>query len=165
MTAVARILACGALDRGDDAAGLLAVRELQAAIGWVAEVDEVGQLSAEHLVGDPPDCTRIVVDCVRGIDPGAILDLPLSELPRVEAIGSVTSTHALPIGRAVALAQAVGAVNPQDRFVGIGGAAFDAGGRLSPAVAGGLPELRRHLRVRLQAARHRDRASVSRRPR
>jgi hydrogenase maturation protease len=142
MTAAVRILACGAGDRRDDGVALRAVCDLPADLLPRTTVERVGQLSAEQLVGDAPGVVRIVVDCVRGLAAGAIIDLPLSDLPRLEAAGSVTSTHALPIGQAVALAAAVGAVRPGDRFIGIGGASFGEGTELTPPVAAAVSPAR-----------------------
>ena len=140
MSATVRILACGAIDRGDDAAALLAVRRLPVATRRAARIEEVGQLSAEHLLGPAGDRT-VVVDCVHGIPPGSILELPLAELPAVEASFPVTSTHGLSPGGAVGLAAALGTIGPRDRFLGIGGESFGAGDRPSPAVADHLGEL------------------------
>ena len=140
MSVAVRILACGAIDRGDDGAALLAVRRLPVAARRVACVEEVGQLSAEHLLGSPGS-RSVVVDCVRGVPAGLILELPLAELPALEASLRVSSTHALSAGEAVGLAAALGAVGPRDRFLGIGGTSFAVGGPLSKAVASHLGEL------------------------
>ncbi len=144
MSASVRILACGAIDRGDDAAALLAVRRLPAAARRAACVEEIGQLSAEHLLGSPGSRT-VVVDCVRGVPAGSILELPLAELPALEASLPVTSTHALSVGGAVGLAAALGGIGPQDWFLGIGGESFAVGGSPSAAVASHLEELVKRL--------------------
>jgi hydrogenase maturation protease len=140
-----RILACGSVDGGDDAAGLEAVRLLPDAIRQRASIDEVGQLSADHLIGDAPDVVRLVVDCVVGPPPGTVLELPLAELPALERTIRSASSHLLPLGQAVALADRLGAVRPGDRFVGIGGEFFALGAAKSPAVAAGLPELTKRI--------------------
>jgi hydrogenase maturation protease len=140
MSASVRILACGAIDRGDDGAALLAVRRLPATARRAACVEEIGQLSAEHLLGSPGSRT-VVVDCVRGVPAGSIVELPLGELPALEASLRVTSTHALSAGGAVGLAAALGGIGSQDRFLGIGGESFVVGGSPSPAVADQLGAL------------------------
>ena len=141
MTRRVRVLACGSFHGGDDAAALEAVRLLPAPARAAASVEEVLQLSAEQLLGDPPGTVRIVVDCVHGVAPGEIVDLPLAELPAVERRLGTASTHALGVGQAVALAAALGGVRSEDRFLGIGGARYAQGDALSPAVAAGLPAL------------------------
>jgi hydrogenase maturation protease len=162
MTPRVRILACGAADGGDDAAALLATSRLPAALRGVAEVEPVGQLSPEQLLGDAPGMVRIVVDCVDGLRPGEILDLPLGAVPALEVRLGVASTHALPPGQAVALAAALGAVHPADRFLGLGGVAYELGAPLSPAVAEAMPELRRRIVLRArEAARRTDGAPAA----
>ncbi len=140
-----RVLACGAIDRGDDGAALRALRLVPLATRRHWRIEEVGQLSAEHLIGDRPEVRRVVIDCVAGLTPGRITELPLAELPELEAASEATSSHALGPGGAVALAAALGAVWPHDRFVGIGGSSFAAGRDLSPAVEGALDQFAKRL--------------------
>jgi hydrogenase maturation protease len=140
-----RVLACGAIDRADDGAAVRAVRRVPAERRRRWQIDEVGQLSAEQLFGDPPGLRRVVVDCVAGLPVGEVTELPLAELPGLEAAAQRTSSHALGPGQAVALARVVGAVQPQDRFIGIGGACFTAGGELSPAVHDALDRVVQRL--------------------
>lgn len=148
MTSRCRVLACGSPDGGDDAAGLAAVRRLDPATAARVSIEQVGQLSAEQLLGDPPGTIRIVVDCVAGLPAGELVDLPLGDLPALERRLRPGSTHALSIGQAVALAERLGGIGPDDRFIGIGGAAFGLGAPKSPAVLAGLPGM-----VALLAAR------------
>jgi len=87
----------------------------------------------------------VVIDCVAGLTPGAITELPLAELPELEAASGATSSHALGPGQAVALASAFGAVGQRDWFIGIGGSSFGSGSGLTPAVEGALDEFARRL--------------------
>lgn len=140
-----RVLACGAIDRADDGAAIRAVRRVPASARQRWQIDEVGQLSAEQLFGDPPGLRRVVIDTVAGLPAGEVTELPLAELPGLEAAAERTSSHALGPGQAVALAWMVGAVGPRDRFIGIGGESFTAGGELSPAVRDALETVVRRL--------------------
>lgn len=153
MTPSIRILACGAIDRGDDGVALRAVRGLTRRASEGAQIDEVGYLSPELLIGDAPGLPRLVLDCVAGLPGGEIVDLPLAELPALEARMRTTSTHALAPGAAVALAALLGAVHPGDRFLGIGGERFDVGDDLSPAVSAQLDALGERIESRIAAAR------------
>jgi hypothetical protein len=108
-------------------------------------VEEVLQLSAEQLLDDEPGTRRVVLDCVHGIPPGKIVELPLVDLPAMERRLGVPSSHALGVGQAVALADALGGVRSEDRFLGIGGARYAQGAALSQPVADGLPELAARL--------------------
>jgi hydrogenase maturation protease len=147
-----RILTCGAIDRGDDGAALRAVRALSQVARREATIEEVGYLSPELLLDDPPDTRRLVLDTVAGLRCGEIVDVPLGDLPALEAELGATSTHALAPGAAVALADLLGAVRPTDRFLGIGGVSFDVGDELSPAVVAQLGALVERLNERIGEA-------------
>lgn len=152
MTPTLRILACGAIDRGDDGVAVRAVRSLSTEARRGAQIDEVGYLSPELLVGDAPEQRRLVLDCVAGVPSGEIIDLPLADLPELEARLGATSTHALAPGTAVALAALLGGVHPSDRFLGIGGASFEMGDDLSPEVAAQLGTLVARLTGQIEEA-------------
>lgn len=152
MTPLVRVLACGAIDRGDDGAALRAVRALSQLTRRDVTVEEVGYLSPELLIGDPPTMRRLVLDCVAGLPCGEIIDLPLADLPALEAQKGTTSSHALAPGAAVALAGLLGAVRPTDRFLGIGGESFAVGDDLSPAVVARFSALVERLNERIGEA-------------
>jgi hydrogenase maturation protease len=152
MTPSVRVLACGAIDRGDDGTALRAVRALSPVVRREASIEEVGYLSPELLIGDPPTTRRLVLDCVAGLPCGEIIDLPLADLPALEERMGTTSSHALAPGAAVALAALLGAVRPADRFLGIGGASFAIGDDLSPAVLARFGALVERLNERIGEA-------------
>ena len=152
MTPSVRVLACGSIDRGDDGAALRAVRALSQVVRREASIEEVGYLSPELLLGDPPTTRRVVLDCVAGLPCGEIIDLPLTDLPQLEAQMGTTSSHALAPGAAVALAALLGAVQPTDRFLGIGGESFAIGDDLSPAVVARFSALVERLNERIGEA-------------
>ncbi len=152
MTPLIRVLACGAIDRGDDGVALRAVRSVPAEARHGAQIEEVGYLSPELLMGDATGLPRLVLDCVKGLPGGEIIDLPLAELPALEARMRTTSTHALAPGAAVALAALLGAVHPADRFLGIGGERFEMGDDLSPAVTAQLAILVERLTAHIAEA-------------
>jgi hydrogenase maturation protease len=148
MTRRVRILACGSFHGGDDAAALEALKLLPPGVRERAVVEEVLQLSAEQLLDDDPEVVRLVVDCVHGVAPGEVVDLPLAEVPALERRLGIASSHALGIGQAVALAATFGGIRPDDRFLGIGGARYAQGATLSPPVAAGLAELAGRIEAR-----------------
>lgn len=152
MTPLIRVLACGAIDRGDDGVAVRAVRSLTAHARRRARIEEVGYLSPEALIGDAPETQRLVLDCVAGLPGGEIIDLPLAELPALEAQMGATSSHALAPGAAVALAALLGAIRPTDRFLGIGGSDFGVGDDLSPAVSARLDALVERATARIEEA-------------
>jgi hydrogenase maturation protease len=152
MTPSVRVLACGSIDRGDDGVALRVVRALSQFVRREASIEAVGYLSPELLMGDPPNMRRLVVDCVAGLPCGEILDLPLADLPALEAQMGTTSSHALAPGAAVALADLLGCVRPTDRFLGIGGESFAVGDDLSPAVVSQIAALAERLNERIGEA-------------
>lgn len=145
MTRPVRVLACGAADRGDDAAGLIAACAIPLDVRLAASVELVGQLSAEQLLGDEPDVIRVVVDCVAGVPAGELVEMPLAALPQLEEELRPTSSHALPLGQTVAMAALLDGVRPHDRFIGIGGEAFAPGSDMSAPVEDAIPELTMRL--------------------
>ena len=153
MTPQIRVLACGAIDRGDDGVALRAVHSLPRSARQAAQIDVLGYLSPEALIGDAPGLPRLVLDCLAGLPGGEIIDLPLADLPDLESRMRTTSTHALAPGAAVAIAALLGAVRPGDRFLGIGGERFDVGDDLSPAVCAQLGALVERMTTRIEEAR------------
>jgi hydrogenase maturation protease len=133
------VLVLGDSARGDDGAAAAAVARL-APIGRASvRVRHVGQLGPDDLVEALVEGRCVVVDAVRGIDPGSVVELPLR---RLAAAGGPqpASSHALPVETVIGLAEALGADLDRGAFVGIGGSLFDLGAGLSPAVEHGLTE-------------------------
>jgi hydrogenase maturation protease len=136
------VFICGEPARGDDAAGFAAVEQLPPEVRALADIVAVGQLDVSLLVDLPDGQACVVVDAVAGIAPGETWVRPLAELVHASAARgrpAPHSSHLLPIDRVLALAALLRPEPPAGTFVGIGGADFDLGGPLSPAVAAGLP--------------------------
>jgi hydrogenase maturation protease len=140
---VNRILVAGLGNelRGDDAAGLLAVRAVRALA--VAGVDVEEHRDAASLA---ESMTRhadvILIDAVAAdAAPGTVLELALE----VPALHGATSSHGLGLRHAVELAKALGA-DPTVRVLGIVGDSFELGAAPSPnvveAVAGVAERIR-----------------------
>jgi hydrogenase maturation protease len=126
-----RIIGCGNLDRGDDAAGLLVARRLQA-LG-VEAVEQSGE-SASLM-----DCWSgfeqvILVDAIApGGRPGhiSVWNAHAGKLPKDVL---ACSTHAFGVREAVELARAMDRL-PENFFIyGIEGKQFSVGSPLSPEV-------------------------------
>jgi len=153
MTPLVTILVCGDPARGDDGAALAAVRRLAPVGRRDVRVRRVGQLEPDELVEALAEGTCIVVDAVRGIEPGCVVERPLRDLASHD--GPVpASSHALPIETVVGLTEALGADVDRATFVGIGGERFDLGAGLSASVEGGLSTaaetIGRHVRREAQ---------------
>ena len=137
------VLVCGEPERGDDAAAFRAV-ELPAIAGLDGiEVRTCGALDVEDLLAVGPDEACLIVDAAVGVPAGRIVDGTLASLVSSgESQGGgpgPRSTHVLSVGDALALAAILRPGLPPGAFVGIGGASFELGEGLSPAVRPALP--------------------------
>lgn len=155
MTRPVLVLACGAPDRGDDAAALDAVALLDLADPLArgqATIRYVGHLGVEQLTDRPAGTSVIVVDAAVGIRPGTVRFIPFSRLAREARMPVPRSSHELPIPEIAGIAEVVG--GPLDGgLLVVGGSDFGFGRPLSPAVEAAIPELVRQLaRVISEAA-------------
>jgi hydrogenase maturation protease len=133
------VLLCGERLRGDDAAAPLAAEMLPADVLALATITELGQLGIEALLDVPADAALVVADAAVGLPAGRIVVLPLEAVARSEGSGaSPASSHSLPPTQILALAEEMRGSPLRGSFVGIGGAEFEFGERLSPAVEAGL---------------------------
>ncbi len=150
------VLACGEASRGDDAAGLLAadvvrrwvagtgepprpLRGLLQALRDRIEVVTVGQLEPDDLLEVADDDAVVVVDAVRGVEPGSIVRRPLVDL--ASGGPAPRSSHTLPLRDVLGLAQTLRGSLPRGVFVGLGGSVFELGAAPSGPVLQGLAAL------------------------
>ena len=137
------VLVCGEPERGDDAAALLAVERLPEWVIAAAGIRTCGALQVEDLLAVGPDEACLIVDAAVGVPPGQIVSGSLESLvsggARERAGPGPRSTHVLPIGDALALAEVLRPGLPAGGYVAIGGASFGLGEGLSPAVQAALP--------------------------
>ena len=137
MTGRCTVLVCGDVARGDDGAAIAAVARLAPFKRTGVRVRVIGQLQPDDLIDALSDGRCVVVDAVRGIEPGHVVEVPL-EAVSGPAGPQPASSHALPVRTAIGLAQVLGADMSRASFIGIGGSAFGLGFGLSPAVENGL---------------------------
>ncbi|HEX9124532.1 MAG TPA: hydrogenase maturation protease, partial [Actinomycetota bacterium] len=125
-----RVIGCGTLDAGDDAVGLLAVREARERLEAIAgvEVLEAAALDVVHLLEDVDGA--VVVDAVRapsGLrEPGTIVRAEAGPDGLPADVRSSLSSHGLGLAEAVGLAAALGGM-PRVVFLGIEVADVTAG--------------------------------------
>ena len=150
MTQVCTVLVLGDAMRGDDGAALLAAKHLEMAAIPDCRIWRVGQLGPDDLVAALAEGPCLVLDAVRGVPPGEVVERPLA---RVADAGGPqpASSHALPPGVIVRLAGALGAPLDAGTFLGIGGERFGLGEAISPAVRRGLAGYERAITRRLEA--------------
>jgi len=127
-----QVIACGNLDRGDDAAGLLVARRLRQLGVPAHEQSGEACVLMESLAGAEK---VILVDAVAAEDePGTIQawNANLVPLPRESFC---CSTHAFGVREAVELARTLGRLPRTLIVYGIAGRNFQMGAPLSPGVA------------------------------
>lgn len=150
-----RLLVCGNAERGDDGAALSAVAGLLAGLPphllSVLEVRRCEQLELEDLLDLPDDTACVITDAVVGLPVGQVVTIPLSELPRRDAASGPTprSSHVLPIGQLVAIAEVMRDAPMVGSFVGIGGRSFGFGRALGRPVRAALPAFRSAIEAAL----------------
>jgi hydrogenase maturation protease len=125
------VLACGASDRGDDGAAVIAVGQLLDRLPDDVRARIVGQLDIDDLLAVPSGAGAVVVDTVVGVDPGWIVEIPFSGLAGREAGIRPRSSHALSIPETVAVASIIRGRPLQGMVVAIGGVDFGLGEALS----------------------------------
>ncbi len=137
------VLVCGERERGDDAAALRAVERLPERAIAAAGIRTCGALEVEHLLAVGHDEACLIVDAAVGVPPGRIVSGSLASLvsggARETGGPGPRSTHLMPIGDALALAEVLRPGLPAGAYVGIGGSSFGFGEGLSPAVQAALP--------------------------
>jgi hydrogenase maturation protease len=149
-----RILICGTADRGDDGAALTAIARLLPTLDPSVlerlEVRRCEQLDPLDLIDVAPEEACLVIDTVVGIEPGAVIAIPLDELCSRGAAGAPRSSHTLPIEQVLGLAAAIRGTLPAGTFVGIGGKWFGFGARHSRAVTSGIDELQATIEAEIE---------------
>jgi hydrogenase maturation protease len=150
-----RLLVCGNADRGDDGAALAAVTGLlpglPAHLLADLEVRPCEQLQLEDLLDLPDEAACVIVDAAVGLAPGAVVTIALADVPARDArMGPVVrSSHVLPIGQVVAMAEVMRGRSLDGSLVAIGGAAFGFGPGLGRPVRRALPAFRAAIEAAL----------------
>ena len=136
-----RIIGVGNLFRGDDAAGVLAARRLQALVGDRAEVIEAELAGLDVLDLMAAASTVILIDAARsGWPAGTIHRLDASAGP-ISADLFPHSTHVLNAVDAIEMGRTLGLLPPRVIVYGLEVGDTTAGNALSPVVAGALDQV------------------------
>jgi hydrogenase maturation protease len=153
-----RLLVCGNAERGDDGAALAAVAGLLPCLPphllAVLEVRRCEQLELEDLLDVPRSTVCVIVDTAIGVPVGSVITVPLAELAERDAAAgpNLRSTHVLPIGQLVAIAQILREHSFDGAFVGLGGRSFGYGRSLGRPVRSALPAFRSAIEAALVEA-------------
>jgi hydrogenase maturation protease len=141
------VLLCGSRNAGDDgvplAVGPLIAKRLPADV----RVKAVGTLDIDALLAVPSGAATVIVDSAVGIEPGAIVSIPLNGLIGHEGLRA-RSSHALAFPEVIGLAELMRGVPLSGRIVMIGATRFGPGKPVSKRVGLAFPEL---IRATLEA--------------
>ncbi len=143
-----RLLVCGNVERGDDGAAVTAVagllEDLPPRIAALLDVRSCEQVEIEDLLAVPATMACVIVDTVVGIPVGSVATIPLAELPEHAGVEgpSARSSHIMPIGQVVAIADILREEPVDGLFVGIGGGSFGFERALGGEVLDGMPAFR-----------------------
>lgn len=122
-----KVLGCGHLDRGDDAAGVIVARRLRA---WGVDAREVVSLLDAWEPGDD----IVVVDAMQsGREAGVVQVWDAPDIPPDPSFRA--STHGFGLSEAVRIADALDRAPARLRVYGIEGRSFEPGSPVSPEVA------------------------------
>ncbi|HXR27751.1 MAG TPA: hydrogenase maturation protease [Candidatus Baltobacteraceae bacterium] len=146
------VFVCGSPDRGDDGAAMTACEAVRTELPPGVHLRAVGQLDVEDLLAVPPEATVVIVDVATGIEPGAVVELPLADLLETGTIRP-RSSHALEVSGVVALAALIGQRPLHGRVVALGGTRFALGDVLSGPVAAAMPRFASAIREAIEHAR------------
>jgi hydrogenase maturation protease len=147
-----KVIGVGNAWRGDDAAGLLVARRLQAdhlpqvqiseCLGTVSAIQEAWQDAAGVIVVDA---------VVSGGPPGTIHRFEAHGVGMPVQLSRSPSSHGWGVAEALALGRLFQELPPALIIYGIEGKNFDPGQDVSPEVAAAIPEAARRIRREIQA--------------
>lgn len=136
----------GHASRGDDGAAEAALKRISQGALEGVDVVRAHDLDVETLMGAGP---VVVVDAIRGPTPGTIVVWTLAEVAELPE-APTASTHGLPLPAVLKLAAALGGHPLYGRFVGIAGARFTTGSKLSAPVRAALPDAARAIELAIR---------------
>jgi hydrogenase maturation protease len=134
------VLVCGSADRGDDGAPLAAAPLIAKQLSADVRLKVVGTLDIDALLAVPAGAGIVIVDAALGIEPGAIVSIPLTGLIGRDGLRA-RSSHALSFPEVIGLAELIRGVALSGRIVAIGATKFGLGKPMSRRVGIALPDL------------------------
>ena len=143
------VFGIGNPDRGDDAAGPAAARQLREVLPPSIEIIEHGgEATALFAQMDGAGSVLLIDACVSGAQPGTIHRFDASAAP-VPDVALRLSTHGYGLAMAIELARTLGQLPRQCIIYAIEGASFEMGAPLSLPVAAGVAEVVGRVRAEM----------------
>ena len=147
------VLLCGSTDRGDDGAALATADYLRRTLPSDVQVRAVGQVDVDDLLAIGPGAGVVIVDAATGIEPGAVLELPIRGLVGQQDVLRPRSSHALTLPEVIGVAEMIRGRPLVGRIVVIGARSFRLGHPLTTTVAQAIPALARAVESAVAAVR------------
>lgn len=150
------VIGVGNLERGDDAAGRIALARLRGRLAADIELIEEGGEAAALLVAMEGATAAYLIDaCYSGAPPGTIYRFDAAAIRWPRALRSC-STHGLGLAEALELARALGMLPGRCVVYAIEGASYELGAPLSAPVRAQIDALAARLTAEIDAATPRD---------
>lgn len=132
------LLGIGNLDRGDDAAGRMAIRLLRHRVPTDVEVAELEGEATSLLAVLEDRRSAVIVDACRSeYTPGSVQRFDVNQAP-LPAVHFSLSTHSFGLPAAIELARSLQLLPPRCIVYAMEGQCFDSNAGLSPAVAAAI---------------------------
>jgi hydrogenase maturation protease len=141
------VLVCGTIERGDGGAPLAASMLLEAELIDNVRIQRIVQLEIDHLLAVRRQAGVVIVDAATGIEPGAIVELPLRGLLSPECAVHPQSSRALAMPEVIGLVDMLRGRPLVGRIVVIGARRFRVGSPITRHVAAAVPALARAIVV------------------
>jgi hypothetical protein len=149
-TPIVDILVCGSIEGDDDAVLAAACERLEGDRPRNARIYRIGQLDVDDLLSVPIENGVVVVDVATGIDPGAVVELPLRGLLSHETTVETRYSHALALPEVIGLVDMLRGRPLVGRMVLIGVRRFAMGRPVARRVAAATPALLRAIRLAVE---------------
>ena len=147
------VIGIGNLERGDDAAGRIVLRELRGRLSPdVALIERSGEASGLLAAMEGADAAYLIDACVSGAAAGTIHRVDVATSPWPRALRAC-STHGLGVTEALELARALGMLPHRCIIYAIEGASFELGAPLTEQVRAQIDTLVTRLAAELHRAR------------
>lgn len=146
------VIGVGNPERGDDAAGRIALGRLRGRLSADIElIEESGEATALLAAIEGASAAYLIDACASGATPGTIYRLDVAAFPWPRALRSC-STHGLGLAEALELARVLGVLPGRCIVYAIEGASYGLGAPLSAAVRERIDALVTQLTAEVESA-------------
>lgn len=145
------VIGIGNPDRGDDAAGRIALRHLRGLAADIELIEARGEATAVLAAMEGAKAAYLIDACTSGAAPGTVHRFDAAVPPWPRTLRS-SSTHGLGVAEALELARALGALPDRCIVYAIEGGCFQLGATLSAPVRAQIDALVARLTAEIEGA-------------